>query len=71
MVRTNKNKRPIEWHEECLKNKLISMEILRREALRAQDELLGCEIEIEKYGKQIEIAKLRHMDGFDVERFLK
>ncbi len=64
-----KMKMDIEWHEECLKNRLNF-------ASRKKDHLLRLEAEIETddqanglYAAQIDLAKQEGKDGFDLDKY--
>lgn len=64
-------KESIQWHEECLKNRQNSL-LRERKTL----EILLTKIERlfqenNAYAYQIQQAKLRKMDHFDRDRFLK
>ena len=63
------SKMSIEWHEECLKNRKISLERLKKEYQTAQATYLRTLEDVKKYERQIERAKKLGKDGFDEERF--
>ena len=67
----NTNKKPIAWHEECLRNQRLYAEECRKEAVRAADKQDEAEIACEVYEKQIAKAKAEGRDGFDREKFGK
>lgn len=62
-------KMPIEWHEECLKNRISSFERKQKEldSLIKQIEKDKEEIEFLEY--QIKEAKKANKDSFDSEKF--
>jgi hypothetical protein len=64
-------KRPIRWHEDCLKNQYAHAFRAESEALRKRaeaDELLN---DAHAYARQIAKAKAMKKDGFDREKFAK
>lgn len=64
-------KMPIEWHEECLVNHHASLNRIKQEFKRHEENLLRATSEYEFRKLQIEEAKRQGKDGFDSERFLK
>jgi hypothetical protein len=67
----NANKKPIEWHEQCLANEKLYVEECRKEAVRAADMHLGAQIGYEVYEKQIAKARAEGRASFDRNRFAK
>lgn len=65
------SKMNIEWHEQCLKNLLASVEAKREEVIRVQEDFERLKKNYEKYQVQVRTAKMKKMDGFDTERFMK
>lgn len=63
-------KKPIAWHEECLKNWLESIERKRGEIERMQYGLEDSERGAKYLALQISSAKRIGKDGFDSERFM-
>jgi hypothetical protein len=64
-------KRPIEWHQECLKNfrDSINKEIRERDEMISRVEMHIFELQF--YEKQINEAIKKKKDGFDEDKFLK
>ncbi len=60
----------IEWHRNCLGNRMGTAERQKKELEVLKKEITKSEIEIEKYQQQILIAIKRDKAGFDRERFL-
>ena len=65
------SKQPIQWHEECLKNRLSHYARKRETAQRELDECLRADNETAFYAQQIDAAKARGMTAFDRNRLLK
>ena len=64
-------KKPIEWHKECLKNRVASVETKIVELDRLQKQIAESSIENDNLDMQINIAIQRGMDSFDRDKFLK
>jgi hypothetical protein len=71
-------KRPIRWHEDCLKNQYAHALRKESEAFRARAEALRKRAEADEllndahaYARQIAKAKAMKKDGFDREKFAK
>ena len=65
------NKRPISWHEECLKNMRSNYQREFERARIQQEQADRLSRAIFHYEAQIAEAKKRCVDGFDSERFMK
>ena len=63
-------KMTISWHKECLMNRKIYLEKIKKEAKSLQKEIKKSEKEIIFYSSQIEEAKKKKKDGFDRDRFM-
>ena len=67
-------KMPIAWHEECLKNYRSYLTNKKIELLRIKEQLKNDIVRMESeemfYSAQINNAKNKKMDGFDVDRFM-
>jgi hypothetical protein len=63
-------KMPITWHEECLKNRLISLERSKQELARKEQQVQRETAACRFTERQIEEAKNQKKDGFDDGRFL-
>jgi len=61
----------LEWHKECLKNRLKGLEEKRRILERQQREIAREEKEIEFYTLQIQTAEQKKKKSFDTDRFMK
>ena len=59
----------VKWHEECLKNRKISLNKKKARLLEMKAEISRDERDVVFYEYQIELAKTKNKDGFDVERF--
>lgn len=64
-------KKSIEWHKECLKNRVASLEIKIAGLDKMQKQIAESSIENDNLDMQIDIAIQRGMDGFDRDKFLK
>ena len=67
MIKMAKN--TLEWHKNCLKNMIISLQKDKEELKRKQDEVLTFEDRVTFYKIQIERTKKENKDGFDREKF--
>lgn len=64
------SKMSIEWHEECLKNRIASRDEYRRRAAEAWDAAIQCSWRITTLADQIAEAKRRGLAAFDSDKFL-
>jgi multidrug resistance efflux pump len=64
-------KRPLEWHEQCLRNTRASLAEAEAGAARAEQNAARLRNSVAFYQAQIDAAKARGMDGFDSERLLR
>jgi len=64
-------KNPIEWHKECLVNRVASHERNTQEVIKMKKRLAEDLSDNIFYSMQIESAKKQHKDGFDSDRFMK
>lgn len=62
-------KMPIEWHEECLKNRRLSLSRKQKELISLAKQLKKDKKEIEFLEYQIKEAKKANINDFDNERF--
>ena len=65
------SKQSIQWHEQCLRDKLDHYGRKRAAANRELEECLRAENETAFYARQIDAAKARGMNAFDRDRLLK
>lgn len=65
------NKKPIGWHEECLRNfsEYLTRKQKQLEDLQSEVNKMILEEKFRQF--QIHTAKERNLDGFDEDRFLK
>ena len=64
-------KNPIEWHEECLKNMIITAKGRTAVSARALAEEKRIWGDVRVLQDQIEMAKSKGKDGFDADRFMR
>lgn len=64
-------KKPISWHEECLKNWRATHKEKMARLMAIADECERSRIDIEIYEYQIKRAKQEGRDGFDRDKFGK
>ena len=67
--KANSNSMAIEWHEECLKNHNGSIERMKRDIERLQENLDRSMRDASHYAAQISRAKRENKTRFDRERF--
>jgi hypothetical protein len=63
--------KPIEWHEECLKNMQSGLPEKSKTMARAQEDYYGSLMRVIKYSDQISNAKVDGKTAFDRERYGK
>lgn len=63
-------KRPIEWHEECLRNQRDELERAQHRLALAVESERRARADVDLRERQIAEAKRRGMDAFDSEKLL-
>jgi multidrug resistance efflux pump len=64
-------KRPLEWHEECLRNIRASLAEAEGSVAHAEQRAARLRNDVAFYQAQIDAAKAQGMDSFDNERLLR
>ncbi len=62
---------PVEWHENCARNRELSLQSEERELLRLTERVVEHRAQLVEYKKQINEAISRGLTKFDSERFGK
>ena len=61
-------KYPIEWHQDCLKNRTRTMTSKESKIIQLQLDVARARTDITFYTSQIELAKKRGLTAFDRDR---
>lgn len=62
-------KRPVEWHQECLKNAMLWHEQIAAAIAKLQEQFNRNQASIERLQEQIERALREGKDGFDADKY--
>lgn len=64
-------KQSIQWHKECLKNRMFALQLLRDEIAAREAAYKAREQDADEYREQIALAEKRGLTAFDSERLGK